>query len=244
MPTAYPASIDSYSTKLDGVSDVLAADINNLQDAVVALQNRVGTTAGPTFLPRAGGTMTGTLVSSTRVGMRVATSSNDNMYELVKTGVVGYGMVITSDNRLTLSQTDGAGNWSKTLFSVNTSGDATVAGALNVVGNVTTTGSVTASGNITANSDERLKTNWRDLPENFLELLADVKHGVYDRKDTGITQAGVSAQSLRGVLPQTVLEDSSGLLSVSYGNAALVAAIELAREVVSLRRELNELKGA
>lgn len=45
MPTAYPSSLDSYTTKLDGVSDVLAADINNLQDAVVALQTRVGVSA-------------------------------------------------------------------------------------------------------------------------------------------------------------------------------------------------------
>ena len=106
------------------------------------------------------------------------------------------------------------------------------------------TGSFTASGDIAANSDERLKQNWRDLPENFLELLAAVKHGVYDRKDTGHTQAGVSAQGMLSALPEVVLESADGLLSVNYGNAALVAAIKLAGEVISLRRELNELKGA
>jgi phage-related tail fiber protein len=42
VPTNYPTTIDSYTNKLDGVSDVLAADINNLQDAVLALQNKVG----------------------------------------------------------------------------------------------------------------------------------------------------------------------------------------------------------
>ena len=42
MPTSFPTTVDTYSTKLDGVSDVLAADTNNLQDAVLALQAKVG----------------------------------------------------------------------------------------------------------------------------------------------------------------------------------------------------------
>ena len=105
-------------------------------------------------------------------------------------------------------------------------------------------GSIVTGGDLTAASDERLKQNWRDLPENFLELLAAVKHGIYDRRDTGHTQAGVSAQGMLAALPQVVLESADGLLSVNYGSAALVAAIELAGEVLTLRRELNELKGA
>ena len=102
----------------------------------------------------------------------------------------------------------------------------------------------TFTGNVAANSDERLKQNWRDLPSDFLARLAEVKMGIYDRKDTGDTQAGVSAQSMKALLFPVVREGTDGMLSVAYGNAALVAAIELAREVVSLRRELNELKGA
>lgn len=39
---AYPANIDSFTTKIDGVTDVLAADMNNLQSSVVAIQNKVG----------------------------------------------------------------------------------------------------------------------------------------------------------------------------------------------------------
>ena len=61
MATSFPGAIDSYTTKTDGVTDVLAADTNNLQDAMVAVQNRIGATATPTFLARAGGTMTGVL---------------------------------------------------------------------------------------------------------------------------------------------------------------------------------------
>lgn len=38
MSTNFPASLDSYTTKVDGVDTVQAAHINNLQDAVVAVE--------------------------------------------------------------------------------------------------------------------------------------------------------------------------------------------------------------
>jgi hypothetical protein len=103
-------------------------------------------------------------------------------------------------------------------------------------------GNLTMAGNITSNSDERYKTNWRNVTDNFVEKLATVKSGVYDRTDEKVTQAGVSAQSLQELLPETVLEDESGRLSVAYGNAALVACVELAKEVLKLRAEIEALK--
>jgi hypothetical protein len=54
----------------------------------------------------------------------------------------------------------------------------------------------------------------------------------------------VSAQDMKKVLPETVLKDESGMLSVAYGNAALVACVELAREVLKLRAEIETLKNA
>lgn len=42
MATLFPGSLDTFTTKVDGTSDVLAADTNNLQDAVSALQAKVG----------------------------------------------------------------------------------------------------------------------------------------------------------------------------------------------------------
>jgi hypothetical protein len=38
----FPINLDTFSTKVDGVTDVLAADINNLQNAVIALEAAVG----------------------------------------------------------------------------------------------------------------------------------------------------------------------------------------------------------
>ncbi len=103
--------------------------------------------------------------------------------------------------------------------------------------------SIKASGNVTAYSDERLKTNWRNLPDNYVERLAEVRVGIYDRIDgEKPTQVGVSAQSLQKLLPDAVIvaNDDMKTLSVAYGNAALASAVELAKEVVSLKRVIQE----
>jgi hypothetical protein len=104
----------------------------------------------------------------------------------------------------------------------------------------------TCSGNITANSDERLKTNWTSLDADFLDNLAKIKHGNYTRIDSGMSQTGVSAQELQRVLPNAVVTggDKNKTLSVAYGNAALVACIQLARRVVSLEARLSKLEAA
>jgi hypothetical protein len=104
--------------------------------------------------------------------------------------------------------------------------------------------SIVASGNITAYSDERLKRNWRDMPENFVERLAQVRVGCYERIDDGTQQVGVSAQSLQPLLPEAIqiAKDEIGTLSVSYGNAAMASAVELAKELVMLKQELAEIK--
>ena len=100
---------------------------------------------------------------------------------------------------------------------------------------------LTCGGTVTANSDESLKTNWRELPADFVERLADVKHGTYDRTDMPLTQDGVSAQSLRKLLESSVLENEDGLLSVAYGNAALVSAIQLAKRLIALEATVAKL---
>lgn len=41
---AFPTNLDTFTTKTDGVSDVLAADINNLQIAVLGLETKLGIT--------------------------------------------------------------------------------------------------------------------------------------------------------------------------------------------------------
>lgn len=104
------------------------------------------------------------------------------------------------------------------------------------------TGALSSTSHVSS-SDERLKTNWRDLPNNFVEKLASVKVGIFDRTDVQSTQVGVSAQSLQEVLPNAVVQDAEGMLAVSYGNAALAATVELAKIIIELRQEIDQLKG-
>jgi len=105
--------------------------------------------------------------------------------------------------------------------------------------------SIVASGNITAYSDERLKKNWRNMPENFVSRLAEVKVGIYDRIDEeNGTQVGVSAQSLQELLPEaiTTAKDEIGTLSVNYGGAALASAVELAKVIVEQEKRIERLE--
>jgi hypothetical protein len=104
-------------------------------------------------------------------------------------------------------------------------------------------GNWTAAGNVTAYSDERLKKDWEEVKPSFVDQLANVKSGTYTRTDSDERQAGVSAQSLQELLPETVVAGNDGMLSVAYGNAAMVAVVELAKEIRKLKEELKALKG-
>jgi hypothetical protein len=103
-------------------------------------------------------------------------------------------------------------------------------------------GNFTATANVTAYSDERLKNNWANLADDFIQRLSDVKHGTYNRIDIEQRQVGVSAQSLQKVMPEAVMLGEDGMLSVSYGNAALATCVELAKEIVILRDKIAKLE--
>ena len=103
-------------------------------------------------------------------------------------------------------------------------------------------GNLTMAANVTAYSDETLKKDWAPVQEGFVAKLAKVKSGTYTRIDSGERQAGVGAQSFQPLLPETVLTDNAGKLSVAYGNAAMVSAVELAKDNVELRARIEKLE--
>lgn len=71
---------------------------------------------------------------------------------------------------------------------------------------------------VTQTSDERKKTNWRELTDEQLDALARMtKAGVFDWKDGHGSSAGGSAQQIRTIVPEVVVEDEHGELSVDYG---------------------------
>jgi hypothetical protein len=49
MATNYPDAIDTYAAKVDGVTDVMASHINDLQDAVEAIETELGTDPAGSF---------------------------------------------------------------------------------------------------------------------------------------------------------------------------------------------------
>lgn len=124
----------------------------------------------------------------------------------------------------------------------STSGSLTTASIsnTNVVSYNASTGACSAV-SFSASSDERLKTNWRDVAPDFIEQLADVKNGIFDRIEGGNTEVGVGAQSLQKVLEQAVITGEDGKLSVNYGGAALVACIQLSKRVLELEAKLDQL---
>jgi hypothetical protein len=192
------------------------------------------TVADATKLPLAGGTMTGLLVGSPSVGNNVNTNNDTGSFSVRsdsanaasisfhRTGAFAINMGLGTDNVFRI------GGWSATAsaFQMGSTGDLTMAG------------------NVTAYSDERLKKDWAELPSDFIERLATVKSGTYTRIDSGTRQAGSSAQDWQNLLPEVVQtgSDEDKTLSLAYGNAALVAAVELAKVVVELKAELQSIK--
>jgi hypothetical protein len=159
--------------------------------------------------------------SSSGVGMSAySTASNGAIMAFHRSGVYAVNFGLDSDNVIRI------GGWSASANRLQ----------------MDMSGNLTMAGNVTAYSDERKKKNWRSVTNNFVEKLAEVKSGVYERTDEDLTQVGVSAQSFQKLLPEAVLTDNDGFLSVSYGNAALTSAVELAKELVALKELVKELK--
>ena len=182
-------------------------------------------------VPYSGGTLSGTWYFNTSAGgtsgalaspalQAYSTGNNAAWFSWHKAGHYAVNMGLDSDNVIRI------GGWSAAAnrWQLDMSGNGTYAG------------------NVTAYSDERLKKDWAPVQTDFITELAKVKSGTYTRTDSEQRQAGVSAQDFQKLLPETVSEDNAGTLSLAYGNAALVSAVELAKEVIDLRAQVTELR--
>lgn len=120
----------------------------------------------------------------------------------------------------------------------------TAAGGLAVVG-LTASGDILASGNVTGYSDKRIKTDIQVIT-NAVERVLALSGVTYQRTDIKMSrQTGLIAQDVQAVLPEAVVENEDGMLSVAYGNMAglLVQAIkEQQAQIYSLVEEINRLK--
>jgi hypothetical protein len=196
-------------------------------------------------LPLAGGTMTGGLTGTT-VTMSSGGATTAATFTSASVGTGGTIAVNDTGTNGSIIKMTGNGATTPSKF-LNV-----LSGVFRIVNNaysaalmtVDDSGNVVATANVTAYSDERVKTNWRSMDAGFIKQLSEIKAGTYDRTDTPepLVQVGVSAQDLQKILGPAVLEDADGRLSVAYGNAALVAAVELCKEVQRLHAEIETLK--
>lgn len=175
--------------------------------------------------------------SNIRSGIQVLTSSTGDMrfytnrrsnYVTISGGNVlaGSGQN-TSANALTRKDyVDGA--LGKKL---NTTGGT-------ISGNLTVTGAIVANGNVTAYSDRKLKSNIVKI-ENALDKICSIGGYTFDMLGTGQRQTGVIAQELEKVLPEAVIKNDNGYLSVDYGRVVGL----LIEGIKELKEEIQELKG-
>lgn len=105
-----------------------------------------------------------------------------------------------------------------------------------LTGNLTVRGAIYATDNITAYSDIRFKQNIKPI-DNALDKVLSLTGYTFDMN--GKRNTGVIAQELREVLPEAVVEDNEGYLSVAYGNIVglLINAIK------EQQRQIDELRG-
>lgn len=175
------------------------------------------TVADATKLPLTGGTIT--------------TSGSSSSLTISDTGANGANLRLVGN---------GATTPNKNIRAASGNLEVVNSGYTAAILTLTDAGTLTIAGNVAANSDERIKKDWKAVAKDFVARLACVKSGTYTRIDTGERQAGSSAQDWQDLLPEVVVGDE--LLSLTYGNAALVSAVELAKEVVFLRNKVSDIE--
>lgn len=102
--------------------------------------------------------------------------------------------------------------------------------------------SISAKTDIVVSSDERLKTKVADINITS-EEIAQAPAIVFTRNDIENSKEyiGTIAQYWQNILPQSVSE-FNGKLGLNYSTLALVNTIQLAKEIVTLKNENEELK--
>ena len=110
---------------------------------------------------------------------------------------------------------------------------------LGINNNVVVSGTVTAT-SFPTSSDERLKTKISDVLLTAEQIAnAPAINFKYKDGDQSI-HAGTIAQYWQEILPAVIMSKGNRL-TMDYGPAAMVAVINLAKEVVALRQEINRL---
>jgi hypothetical protein len=225
------ATTGAFSGLITGASSA-STDVNTANDAGSISIRGSSTTVATMSFHRTGVYAINMGVGTDNVFRIGGWSASNNCFQLTSGGA---GTFLST---CSATQFNGSGAGLTGTASSLTAGAATTASTANALNAANSYTAVS----FTANSDERLKTNWAGLSLDFVTLLAGVKHGTFERISDGTRDVGVSAQSIQKVIPEAVISNNDGFLSVNYGAAALVAAVELAKVVEELRAEIARLK--
>jgi hypothetical protein len=99
-------------------------------------------------------------------------------------------------------------------------------------GDLLVTGTITANTDIVLSSDETRKKDWDEVDSGLVSRLANVLAGSYTRIGQEGRFVGVGAQHLQSVIPEAVVTTEDGSLAVSYGPAAMMSVVALAKRAV------------
>ena len=102
-----------------------------------------------------------------------------------------------------------------------------------------TNGALQIAGDLMLNSDATKKTNLKDIVVS-LEQIANAPAVAFDWKDGGHSFGSI-AQYWKPIVPESV-HGKEGNLSVAYSQLDIILIINLAREVLTLRKELERIK--
>ena len=166
---------------------------------------------------------------------------------------IGGTLVVTGST--TLSSTLGVSGATTLSSSLSVTGNSTLTGyvgigtaasssyALKVSGVAYASTGVYSGGYVTALSDARHKDVKGDVGLTVSEVAnaPAVKFLWKDRRQEGM-QVGSIAQYWKKVMPEAVVENADGELTMSYGVIALLASIATARKVEDLERRVNLLE--
>lgn len=167
--------------------------------------------------------------NTTQSGNLTFANNNSAIYAKDVGGTTRLLLQVASDNNTYFSNVGG-----QNVYFTNQAGTA--------VATLTNAGAFSAV-TVGQSSDERKKKKWQRMPGDFLARLAGIrKSGLFTWKKGGARGVGIGAQSLEAILPEAVHTDDKGDKTVNYGAAAMVSAVELAREMVRMRARLEKLE--
>lgn len=234
-----------------GASGTWSINVTGSAGSATTATNQSGGTVNATTMVSSGRYTRNTTGGITSSAARFSLTTSQQADYHISSSVNGSSPTSTQQYGITFSPSGGSTQAGILISENNNDGTAigffctnSYAAGPQLRGSFDPSGNFTAAANVTAYSDERLKIDWAPLADNFVEELTKVKSGTYTRTDSGERQAGSSAQDWQKLLPEVVVAgiDDESTLSLAYGNAALVSAVELAKRVVDQEARIAKLE--